>query len=320
MANRIKISTIGARPASGNPGAGQEAVDRMIEYWQGRFAQVLPDRPDLIVVPECCDRYPAQSMEESLAYYRARGSQVGGYFADVARQNQCYVAYPAVREMEDGSWRNSVQLFDRDGESMGFYNKNFPVISETTEAGILCGLEAPVFECDFGRVACAICFDLNFDEIRQKYAESRPDIILFPSMYHGGLMQGYWAYSCRAHLVTAVCGLPSAIISPVGEVVAHTTNYYDFVSASVNLDCKVAHLDGNWDKLRALRDKYGAQVSVFDPGHLASVLIASESDIVTSDEMVEEFAIELLHDYMERSMAHRRDPGNVEAELALMNS
>ena len=79
----------------------------------------------------------------------------------------------------------------------------------------------------------------------------------------------------------------------------------------------MAHLDGNGDKLRALRQKYGPKVSVFDPGHLASVLISSETDEATSAEMVEEFAIELLDDYMERSMAHRRDPHNVEEELLL---
>ena len=314
MANYVKISTIGASPPRTNPGTGQDAVDQMIHFWQGRLAQVLPDQPDLIVVPECCDRYPAHSMSERQDYYQMRGSQVGDYFATVAGQHQCYVAYPALRQMGDGSWRNSVQLFDRTGSSMGFYNKNFPVIHETTEGGVLCGLDAPVFECDFGRVACAICFDLNFDEIRQQYVNAAPDLILFPSMSHGGLMQNYWAYSCRSHLVTAVCGLPSSIISPVGEIMATTTNYYDFVSTTVNLDCQLAHLDGNIDKLRALRDQYGPKVSVFDPGHLASVLICSETNECTSQAMVEEFAIELLDDYMERSMAHRRDPQHMEKE------
>ena len=80
--------------------------------------------------------------------------------------------------------------------------------------------DAPLIECDFGRVGSAICFDLNFSEIRQRYEQARPDLLIFPSMYHGGLMQAYWAYACRAHLVTAVCGLPSAILSPVGNELA----------------------------------------------------------------------------------------------------
>jgi hypothetical protein len=93
--------------------------------------------------------------------------------------------------------------------------------------------------------------------------------------------------------------------------------YYDFASTTTNLDCQVACLDENWDKLRALRQKYGTAVSVFDPGHLASVLISSETDEVTSAEMVEEFAIEPLDDYMARSLAHRSDPKNVEEEVPL---
>jgi len=76
-----------------------------------------------------------------------------------------------------------------------------------TESGILYGREAPVFDCDFGRVAFAICFDLNFDELRLKYVKAKPDLIVFSSVYHGGLMQAYWAYSCRAHFIGAVAEL-----------------------------------------------------------------------------------------------------------------
>ena len=312
MANYVRISTIGAGAVAGNPEVGQAAVDRMIEYWKGRFAQVLPDRPDLIVVPECCDRYLGHSMETRQEYYRFRGHQVGDFFASVAREHHCYVAYPAVRAMADGTWRNSVELFDRKGRSMGFYNKNYPVTTEHTEGGILSGRDAPIFTCDFGRVGCAICFDLNFDGIRRKYVESQPDVILFASMYHGGLMQNYWAYSCRTHLVTAICGQPSGIISPVGEFVASTTNYFDFITAAVNLDCEVVHLDFNGEKLTAMKEKYGPGVKVFDPGYLGAVLISSETDEVTCDELVEEFEIERLDDYMARSIAHAEDPNNVE--------
>lgn len=312
MANRVRISTIGARALGGNPGTGQAAVDQMIEYWRGRLAQVLPDRPDLIVVPECCDRFPEHSMEERQDYYRFRGNRIRDYFAEVARQHRCHLTYSAVCEAADGTWRNAVQVLGRDGEVLGAYHKNFPVISETTEGGILAGAQAPLIQCDFGRVGCAICFDLNFDEIRRRYVESRPDLLIFSSMYHGGLMQAYWAYSCRAHLVTAVCGLPSAVYSPVGHLIAESTNYFDFVTATVNLDCQVAHLDENWERLRAMKVRYGIEVSVLDPGFLGSVLVTSESPDRTSAELAREFGIELLDDYFARSIAHRHTPGNME--------
>jgi hypothetical protein len=159
-------------------------------------------------------------------------------------------------------------------------------------------------------VGCAICFDLNFDPLRQQYVRARPDLILFASMYHGGLMQSYWAYSCRAHLATAICGMPSGVVSPVGEPLAMSTNYFDYVTVEVNQDCAVAHLDFNWDRFAALRAKYGPQVTVHDPGFLGSVLLASESPERRIGELVAEFGIELLSDYMARSAAFAEDPAH----------
>ncbi len=309
----VRIATLGPRPLSVEADAEpQRIVERMIAHWKGRFAQVLPDRPDLIVVPEVCDRPGGLSLEKCLAYYRVRGNQVRDFFAQVARENHCYIVYSAVREMDDGTWRNSSVLIGRDGRIVGAYNKNHVVIEETTESGILCGREAPVFECDFGRVALAICFDLNFEELRQKYADARPDLIVFSSMYHGGLMQAYWAFSCRAHFVGAIAGLPCEIRDPQGDLIASSTNYFDFVVADVNLDCRLAHLDYNWSRLRAMKARYGPRVTIKDPGFLGSVLITSNHETVTADQMIREFEIELLDDYMARALAHRHTPGNIE--------
>ncbi|MCK4284307.1 MAG: carbon-nitrogen hydrolase family protein [Candidatus Brocadiae bacterium] len=314
MANYVKISTVGARPLDVDPGLEpQRVVDAMIKHWQGRLDQVLPDRPDLIVVPEACDR-PANYPVDKLAdYYRTRKDQVLDFFARVAREHRCNIAYCASREIEeDGSWRNSIRIIDRSGEVIGTYNKNHLVIGECEDGGRLYGREAPIVECDFGRVACAICFDLNFDELRLKYVKASPDLIVFCSMYHGALMQAYWAYSCRCHFVGAIAGPPSAIISPVGQVIASSTNYFDFVTAAVNLDCRVVHLDENGARLRGAKDKYGPKVRITDPGFLGAVLISSETEEVSVRDMVAQFEIELLDHYFERSLAHRHAPGHIE--------
>ena len=309
MANYVKISTIGPLLLGDNSETGQAAVDRMIEFWDESLAQVLPDRPDLILVPEACDRYSLQSPVEQMEFYGVRGNQVRDFFAEMAREHQCYIAYAAIREVEDGSWRNSIQLLGRDGALVGIYDKNHPTVLEL-EWGIVPGREAPIFECDFGSVGGAICFDLNFDDIRLKYVQSRPDLLLFPSMYHGGLMQGYWAYSTLSHLVTSIATSrrfqpPSAVISPVGHVLATTTNYFDFVTTTVNLDCFVVHLDFNRDRIKTMKDRHGPGVSVFDPGNLAAVLISSEAADLTGEDLIEEFGFELLDDYLARSLSIR---------------
>jgi Carbon-nitrogen hydrolase len=312
MANYVKISTICVAAINSNGLSGQAAVDRMIEHWTVKLQQVLIEKPDLIVLPEACDRYSDLTGDDRLAYYKVRGNQVRDMMLETARKHQCYIAYSAIRQVEDGSWRNSTQMIDRNGDVIGIYNKNHVVIEETTESGILCGQEAPVFGCDFGTVACVICFDLNFDELRLKYAAVQPDIILFSSMYHGGLMQQYWAYSCRSFFVGALCNLPGAIIAPNGRTLAATTNYFDHVTTSINLDSKLVHLDHNCPKIDELKATYGAKFKMDDTGNLGAVLISSETADITIDEMIAEVGIETLDGYMQRSLKHRHAPGNME--------
>jgi len=310
----VKIATIGSGPATVPTNTEpQKIVEKMIAHWQRQFDQVLPDRPDLIVVPEVCDRPGGLSLAKLREYYQVRKDQIQEFFAQIARQNNCYIVYPTHREMPDGTRRNSSVLIDRKGHVAGIYNKNHPTISEI-EKGILCGKDAPIIACDFGRVAMAICFDLNFDELRLKYAKAKPDLVIFSSMYHGGLMQSYWAYSCRSHFVGAIAGraTPSEIHNPLGQVVASSTNYFDFAVANVNLDCALVHLDYNWDRLRKLKAEYGPKVKITDPGCLGAVLVFSEHDTISVGEMIEEFEIELLDDYFARSLACRRKPGNME--------
>jgi hypothetical protein len=163
------------------------------------------------------------------------------------------------------------------------------------------------FQYDFGRVVCVICFDLNFDELRDRYAILKPDIILFPSMYHGGLEQSKWAYSCRSFFVCSYGFLtaPSEIRDPLGEVVTSSTNYFNFAIATVNLDRRLVHLDHNWENLVALKKKYGDGVIITDPGELGVVMITSEYDKRSAGDMIKEFNIELVDDYFNRSRQHR---------------
>lgn len=312
--NHVKIATIGAvSPALDLNQEPQKLVEQMIGFWQRELAQVLPDQPDMIVLPEVCDRPSGMDTETRSRYLKARGNQVTEYFASVAKEHHCYIAFGMHRQAEDGSWRNSCVLLDREGNTAGVYNKNFPTIGEM-EAGIKAGKETPVFECDFGRVACAICFDLNFDELRQRYAKQKPDLVVFCSMYHGGLAQANWAYSCRSFLVGSIgiVNLPSEIRSPMGKVIATSTNYFHYTVATINLDCCLAHLDNNWAKLRALKKQYGKDVTISDPGEIGSVLLTSEHETVSIDEMAREFKITLLDDYLDDSREYRHRPGIME--------
>ncbi len=306
--NKVTIATIGGGGGlvkAGDNREPQKLVDQIIVYWQGQFDKVLPGHPDLILLTEACDRPGGLTTKEQFNYYKIRKDQVLDYFATVARANHCYIAFGMKRE-EKGTWWNSCVLLDREGKIAGIYNKNFPTTDEMDQ-GIKAGSETLVFQCDFGRVGCAICFDLNFDELRVKYEKLKPDIMLFPSMYHGGLEQSKWAYACRSFFVCSFGSteVPSEIRNPLGEIVASSTNYFNYTVATINLDRKLAHLDFNWEKLTALKKKYGETVTITDPGKLGVVMITSENSKISASEMVKEFNIELVDDYFNRARNQR---------------
>ncbi len=319
MSRHVKISTLCAPLHPVGAGASPEAaVVEMIRFWREQVELVLPDQPDLIVLPELCDR-PLDLPEEQMdAYYAARGNRVQDALAELARAHHCYLTYSALIEKPDGFRRNAVVLLDRRGEIAGEYHKNHVMVEERTQHNTLYGRDIALFDCDFGRMGCVICFDLNFDELRLRYKAAKPDLLIFSSIFNGGLMQPYWAFSCRAHLVSAIGGgTLGSIISPLGQTLTQTTNYFPFTTATVNLDCAVAHLDYNWDKLRAMKAKYGVGVKVTDPGCLGSVLVSAESPELTIDGLIAEFGLELLDDYLARADAHRHAPGSMEEAATL---
>ena len=125
-------------------------------------------------------------------------------------------------------------------------------------------------------------------------------------------MQSYWAYSCRSHFVGAIerrCR--SEIRDPLGRVIAANTNYFDYAVADVNLDCTLVHLDYHWGRLKSLKDKYGPAVIITDPGHLGAVMVASTHGSVGAAEMLNEFEIEQLDDYLDRSLRRRDEQAAV---------
>lgn len=282
----------------------QQIVAQVINKWQEKLNQVMVHKPDLIVLPEACDlptfRWPK---EEKFRYFRIRGNQVLEYFATVARQNHCYIALGTYMERSDGKWNDSVVLIDRDGKVSGIYDKNFPTDEEMGE-GFVPSDRVALLECDFGNVAAVICFDLNFDELRERVAKLNPGILLFSSMYHGSdFVQNYWAFSCRSFLVGAQFNytVPSEIRNPLGRVVASATDYTGYAVADLNLDFALVHLGGNKDKLSQLKEKYGDRVTIEDPGKLAVVMVTSEHPSISAEEMLKEFDIESLDHMLERS-------------------
>jgi hypothetical protein len=303
----VKVATIGNTPPVIESANKQEIVDHVIKFWNSELKQVLRKKPDLIVLPELCDL--SLSGEE---YLSVRKNQILDYFASVARKNRCYIAFGMQRKDDEDLWRNSVVILGRAGTIEGIYDKNFPTIGEM-QIGIKASDKAQIIETDFGRVAVAICFDLNFDELLKKYASQKPDLIILSSMYHGGLAQSVWAYTCQSYFVGSVYrGYPSQIRNPFGEVISSSNSQNDYTVERINLDFKRVHLAYNILNLAAMKKKYGNTVKISDPGEYASVLVSSENENVTVEQMIKEFEIIEFNDYLDQIREYRHEDGNME--------
>ena len=94
----------------------------------------------------------------------------------------------------------------------------------------------------------------------------KPDLIIFSSMYHGGIVQQEWAYNCRAYFAGAICGCQSRILNPFGEECATSTNYQDYITGRINLDYALAHIDRNRasGKFRTVSRHYSFFVYLFN--------------------------------------------------------
>ncbi|HML46972.1 MAG TPA: carbon-nitrogen hydrolase family protein [Clostridia bacterium] len=314
MARFVKVASIPGGQLRVTDSKDYEAcVQEELAYWQRQLDHVTPDQPDLIVTPECCDRPAGLSRDDRLAYYQVRGERLFDFFCAAAKRHNANIAYAAVRGLPDGSYRNSIQFINRNGEVDGIYNKYLLVIEEYTQGKILYGKDIEAIRTDVGRVCGAICFDLNFDEPLKKTAAQKPEILVFSSAYHGGIMQAHWAYMCRSYMITAINGTETAnVINPVGEVIAESSNYYRYLSTRINLDYVVAHLDHNWARFDAMKRKYGDAVEIRTPFGLGCSLLTCQDPNHTMEDIVREFEIERWDDYYARSMAARYEPGRIE--------
>ena len=284
---------------------GITMTDQIIAMLEREIQPVLWDKPDLIVLPEYVDLLYGGMVADSKRLCQENGDRVLQFLQDLARQNQCYITYPTRMVLPDGTARNTVRMIDRAGKVIGTYNKNFVMVTETENYNILCGEDIPVFDCDFGRVCAIVCLDLNFEEDRRRIKELKPDITVFCSRFHGGFLQNYFAYDTRSYFVSALAKLPCQILSPLGEKIAGSTNYCPYVISRINLDYALCHLDFNEQKLRAAKEKYGPKLTIQDPGFLGSVLLTSETEGLTAQQVLEEFGLEALDEYLARSCRHR---------------
>lgn len=308
MSRNVRITAVAAPHMTYNGSDDMKALtEQAADYITGHIKKVVCEKNDLIVLPEVYDRYSGMSREKTKLYYEVRGNYVLEQVKKTAAENKVNIVFSSVLDGGDGYMRNRQVFIGRDGTELGIYDKNHLVWEEHTQSNIAFGKDPELINSDFGKMGGVICYDLNFDELREKYVKLKPELLVFSSMYHGGYVARNWAYTCRSFFVGCVQQRQSFVINPLGEVIAQSNPYTDYLTCDVNLDYVVAHLDYNMQKKQALKEKYGPLVNVEIPRGLGVMLITGKNPEKNAYEMAKEFDIELLDELFARGRKQRLD-------------
>ncbi len=295
----IKVATVSYRPEVGAD--SPKGLDRLMSEAALYLRRAAWMGADLVAFTEV---YPQLGIKEPFHHAEPHDGGSLPRAQGLAREHKLHIVWPRVEYDPDRGLRNTSILIGRDGEVIGRYDKMFPTVGEL-EQGIVPGTEAPCFETDFGRVGLLICFDLNFQEVHDSLARGKPDVVVFSSMYRGGLQAQALAFELGAFVVTSVKPELGLIIDRCGRILKEST-YETLAVAPINTNSVALHMDFNWGKMDAMLAKYGPDLT-FDYHTREAFYIIEYTGDRDIDELVREFNLETADAYWARSRKAREE-------------
>lgn len=269
------------------------------------------ERPDFLCFSEVCACY-AQGFGPGIK----AAPEIEPYVAVVGKLAQEFdvnLIIPLI-ERRDGRAYNSVPIVDRKGKHVLTYRKYFPTIGEIEE-GITPGWDVPVAECDGVKVGVTVCFDANFPQLAEELFRQGCRLMFWPSMYWGGSVLQAWALRYGFAVVSAY-SVENAVIDHTGKYLAkqglwtykvQQGMFPAWAAADLNTDRELFHLDYNQTKIAAIREKYPRDVLIesFDPEGF--LYLSSLTDRLKVEDLIKEFELDPLRDYLARAVAKRED-------------
>ena len=146
-----------------------------------------------------------------------------------------------------------------------------------------------------------ICFDLNFEDVIYGLMGNGAELVLFPSMYPGGLQLRIWAFNHAVHIVSSYTGEGSMIVDPLGRALATSSSFSPVICKAINLDYEILHIDYNQEKWDSIKKKYGSKVELDVLRPEAVFMMASNLKDVTVKDIIHEFNLETRVEYFKRA-------------------
>jgi apolipoprotein N-acyltransferase len=146
-------------------------------------------------------------------------------FRQLAAETGAYLNLGYAVEVTERLWRNETTVLAPDGQFLGVYGKDHPVVF-AGETSMTRGTY-PVYETPLGRIGTIICYDLDFTNTTRRVARNGAQLILVPSHDWPAIATKHYthlvfrAIENRVSMVKADnSGNDSVIIDPYGRIIA----------------------------------------------------------------------------------------------------
>jgi predicted amidohydrolase len=251
---------------------------------------------DLIILPEACaglDMEP-ETLDGITISTMAR----------LAKKHNTYIVCPIYRKDNNIKRINSAVLLDRQGETVCVYDKVFPYWEEfKLDPPVETGLEAPVYNADFGRIGMAVCFDANFPEVWKRLADQGAEIVIWSSAYSAGTTLQAHAINNHFYIVTSTLFSDCIVYDINGkEILYEKSEGINISHITLDLDRGIYHENYNMEKRdKLLKEHEGYIEQELHMEREQWFILKSTRAGVKAREVAKSYGMEELRDYKNRS-------------------
>ena len=232
-------------------------VDRMRAESQKKYGRSM----DLAILPEVA--ITGETGNDSVSRSVPYEGPVGDTFSRKAREHGCYIVVPTYLRESPKSCSNAAVLVGRKGEFVGIYRKVHLVVSsdgKTMEGGSTPGKELPVFDCDFGKLAIQICYDMEFDRGWQELARKGAELVAWPTQSPQTAHPASRAMQQRCYIVSSTWRDNATVFEPTGKIAAQLRPPGQVFVQEIDLSYAILPWSSKLRKGEALKERYGEKI------------------------------------------------------------
>lgn len=217
---------------------------------------------------------------------------------EAARRSKVNVVLPIIERGDNGVY-NSLVPITADGDLLRPYRKMHLVencdYGDGNQAQMLAGIP----------VGFAICFDVHFDDVFEQARASGAKLILWASMWMGGLWLRSLALRYGFYMVSATpdgctfVDLDGTVITESFAMWPQTAGHNNMIFEDLNFDKEIFHCHAN-GQLNDILKCYGSKIHIRNHPQDSCCTIESLDPDLTIEEVKREFGLESWYDYIRR--------------------